>query len=223
MNPPVKDLAGEPVDRRPESRLSDPEQWVDQYGDFLFRYAMLQVREASRAEDLVQDTFHAALKNPDAFQGKSSEKSWFIGILRNKIHEQVRRAGREVCLAEPEFYQEEENASFVSNGFHRGAWKEENRPAQWTLPPESALDREVFWKTFQGCAGKLPRNVAQVFLLRELEELDSKAICDLMNISENHLGVMLHRARMALRRCLEKNWFARHDKPDDSPRKTNKC
>ena len=85
---------------------------------------------------------------------------------------------------------------------------------EWSPDPGASLDRQVFWKTFHDCSSKLPKNVATVFTLREVDSVESKVICALLNISENNLWVMLHRARMALRRCLETNWFAKQNVPE---------
>jgi RNA polymerase sigma-70 factor (ECF subfamily) len=108
-----------------------------------------------------------------------------------------------------EFYADEESGKFASEGVHQGSWIQDQGPQEWRRIGES-LDHEGFWETYRGCAGKLPKNVAAVFSLREVDGVESKEICALLNISENNLWVMLHRARMALRRCLETNWFAKN-------------
>lgn len=195
-----------PPARAPQ--LSDPERWVDEHGDYLFKYALSRLRDPARAEDLVQETFLAALKGGKNFQGRSSEKSWLVGILKNKICDHYRRASRETPFTDLEFYSDEENAAFVPEGVSKGEWLHERGPQAWTNPGAS-LDNEVFWKTYRDCSNKLPKNVATVFNLREVDGIESKEICALLNISENNLWVMLHRARMALRRCLEVNWFSK--------------
>jgi RNA polymerase sigma-70 factor (ECF subfamily) len=181
---------------------------VDDYGDYLFKFALVRLRDASRAEDAVQETFLAALKGGKSFQGRSAEKSWLVGILKNKIYDYFRKAGRETSFTDLEFYADEENDRFVADGIGAGGWIHDRGPQEWPEPGAS-LDREEFWKSFRDCAGKLPRNVNRVFTLREVDGVESREICALLNISENNLWVMLHRARMALRRCLETNWFAR--------------
>jgi len=188
--------------------LSDPERWVELYGDYLFKYAMVRLRDATRAEDAVQETFLAALQGGKGFAGRSAEKGWLAGILKNKICDHYRRAGRETTFTDLEFFAEEENGRFVSEGVRQGSWIHELGPREWPNPGES-LDKEKFWQTYRDCSGKLPKNVAAVFNLREVDGIESKEICALLNISENNLWVMLHRARMALRRCLETNWFAK--------------
>jgi RNA polymerase sigma-70 factor (ECF subfamily) len=191
------------------ANLSDPAKWVDEYGDYLFKYAVARLRDPARAEDAVQETFLAALKGGKSFAGRSAEKSWLTGILKNKIYDHFRKASRETSFTDLEFYSDEESDRFIPDGLMAGGWVHELGPVEWSSAGES-LDNELFWKTYRDCSNKLPKNVAAVFNLRELDGLETKEVCELLNISENNLWVMLHRARMALRRCLETNWFAKY-------------
>lgn len=195
---------------RAAGTLSDPEAWVELYGDYLFKYALMRLRDATKAEDAVQETFLAALKGGKAFAGRSAEKSWLVGILKNKICDHYRKASRETSFTDMEFYSDEEGDRFVPDGSSKDGWIHELGPQEWASPGAS-LDSEMFWKTFHDCSNKLPKNVSAVFSLREVDGVESKEICGLLNISENNLWVMLHRARMALRRCLETNWFAKQN------------
>ena len=155
----------------------------------------------------------AALKGGKTFAGRSAEKSWLIGILKNKICDHYRKASRETSFTDMEFYSDEEGDRFVPDGMFKDGWIHELGPQEWASPGAS-LDSEMFWRTFHECATKLPKNVAAAFTLREVDGVESKEICALLNISENNLWVMLHRARMALRRCLEANWFAKQNLPE---------
>jgi RNA polymerase sigma-70 factor (ECF subfamily) len=187
-----------------EAGVVNPERWVEDYGNYLYAFALMRVRDPVKAEDFVQETFLAALKAN--FAGKSSEKSWLVGILKNKIFDYYRKIGRETSFTDLQFYRDEEAKSFQQGG--NNSWVEEFGPKEW-LEPGADLDRAEFWAVFQQCAGKLPKAVAQVFIMREVDDVDSPAICEALNISPNNLWVMLHRARMALRKCLEINWFGR--------------
>jgi RNA polymerase sigma-70 factor, ECF subfamily len=203
-----------PADRAPaRPGLSKPEQWVDAYGDYLFRYAMVHLRDATKAEDAVQETFLAALKGGKSFAGRSAEKSWLIGILKNKIADYYRKASRETSFTDMEFYSDEESGRFVPDGLFRDSWIDELGPREWSSPGAS-LDSEVFWRAYRDCSSKLPKNVAAVFNLREVDGFDGKEICAMLNVSESNLWVMLHRARMALRRCMEVNWFGKEESPE---------
>ena len=210
-HPVTEPLAATPA---PESRatpgLSDPERWVDEHGDYLFKYALSRLRDPARAEDMVQETFLAALKGGKSFQGRSAEKSWLVGILKNKICDHYRKASRETSFTDLAFYSDEESERFIPDGMFKDGWIHELGPQEWANPGAS-LDNEVFWQTYRDCSNRLPKNVATVFNLREVDGVESKEICTMLNISENNLWVMLHRARMALRRCLEANWFGKQE------------
>jgi RNA polymerase sigma-70 factor (ECF subfamily) len=199
--------SGPDDDPKPQG-LSDPEQWVDLHGDYLFNYALMRLRDPARTEDAVQETFLAALKGGKNFAGRSAEKSWLVGILKNKIFDHYRKASRETSFTDLEFYSDKESDRFVSDGLFKDGWVHELGPREWSSPG-SSLDSEVFWKTFHDCSNKLPKNVSAVFNLREMDGVDSKEICAQLGISESNLWVMLHRARMALRRCLDTNWFGK--------------
>jgi RNA polymerase sigma-70 factor (ECF subfamily) len=190
---------------------TDPERWIQDYGDSLFKYALMRLRDPSKAEDAVQETFLAALKGGGKFAGKSAEKTWLIGILKNKIYDYFRKSSREVPFTDLDFYQEEESARFAGDGLRKGEWIQALGPTEWTPEPGAALDNELFWKTFTDCSQKLPKKVSAVFCLREVDGVESREICQMLNISEANLWVMLHRARMALRRCLEANWFGKQE------------
>lgn len=191
------------------ARLFDPERWVEEYGDCLFKYALIRLRDATKAEDMVQETFLAALKGGARFEGRSAERSWLTGILKHKILDHYRKAGRETSFTDLDFYADEESDRFIPDGIFRGGWTHERGPMEWSSEPGASLDRQAFWKTFHDCSNKLPKNVSTVFTMREVDGIESKEICKMLNISENNLWVMLHRARMALRRCLETNWFGK--------------
>jgi len=180
----------------------NPECWVDDHGDCLYRYALLRVRRPEVAEDLVQETLYAAVRTYGNFQGKSSERSWLCGILKNKICDYFRKLGRETTFSDLEFLSDEMSHKFIDEG-----WNHELGPTEWEPAREVLMDRAEFWGTFRDCLSKLPARVGDVFMLREMEEMETAEICQALRISQNNLWVMLHRARMALRECLERNWF----------------
>jgi len=179
----------------------NPERWVDDHGDCLYRYALLRVRHPEVAEDLVQETLCAAIRVYKGFRGKSSERSWLCGILKNKICDHFRKAGRETSFTDLEFLNDEMSHKFIDQG-----WNHELGPCEWKAGAE-VMDRAEFWETFRACLSNLPARVADAFMLREMEEMDTAKICQALRISQNNLWVILHRARMALRECLELNWF----------------
>jgi RNA polymerase sigma-70 factor (ECF subfamily) len=179
---------------------------VDLYGDYLFQHALFRLRDRAKAEDVVQETFLAALKAGQTFAGRASAKSWLLGILKHKICDCYRTESRETPFTDLTFYAASENELFRARGLAEGEWLHRYGPAEWP-DPGAGLDQETFWKTFHSCMQKMPQRVAAAFSLREIDGLEGKEICSTLGISEDNLWVMLHRARMALRRCLEIHWF----------------
>jgi RNA polymerase sigma-70 factor, ECF subfamily len=184
----------------------DPSEWVDRYGDYLFRYTMLRLRDRSAAEDLVQETFLAALKAHGSFSGNSSESTWLVGILKHKIADHFRRQAREAPLDEGDLREQPDPSPFDGSGH----WA--NGPTDWGGNPADLYREKKFLDQLTKCLSGLSPNHANAFTLREIEGADTGEICKVLNVSETNLWVLLHRARMLLRRCLEANWFERSAK-----------
>ncbi len=184
----------------------NPERWVEQYGDVLFGFAAARVRDPVIAQDLVQATFLAALKAKEVFAGRSTERSWLFGILRNKLVDYYRLQSREVALADLESPFPEEEGFFGDRGPGKDGWVMRIAPKAWDTP-ESSLVTKEFQEVLKNCLSRLPEKVAQAFLLREVDGIPSEEICKDLGVSPNNVWVMLHRARMGLRRCLEVHWF----------------
>jgi len=179
--------------------ISDPETWVDQHGDYLFRCALLRVRNHTVAEELVQETFLAGLQAKDRFAGLSSERSWLVGILKHKVVDYFRKSSREQVEPESDFKDGEGHQFFDE----LGQWKHEaGGPKAWN-DPSTAVEQKQFWTVMKSCLEELPGRTAKVFSLREIDDLPSDEICDTLNITKANLWVMLHRARNQLRQCLE--------------------
>jgi RNA polymerase sigma-70 factor (ECF subfamily) len=188
-----------------EAGPADPSEWVDRYGDFLFRYAMIRIRDRSRAEDLVQETFLAALKGRHSFSGKSAERTWLVGILKHKILDYFRSQSREVSLHGEDFTDPPGDDPFNAVGH----WEGEAGPTEWGGNPADLFRQKEFLEQLTNCLSGLPPAHAAVFTLREIEGAGTKEICKELNVSETNLWVILHRARMQLRKCLETRWFHR--------------
>jgi RNA polymerase sigma-70 factor (TIGR02943 family) len=185
----------------------NPERWVDDHGDYLYRYAMIRIRNATLAKDLVQETLLAALRGREHFGGRSSERGWLSGILKNKIMDHYRKLGRETSFTDMEFLADEFSEKFI-----HGWWIHREGPIAWKPEADVVVHRDEFWAVMRDCLGKLPSRISSVFMLREMEGLTTREICKSLSVTENNIWVMLHRARMALRECLEVNWFKKSDK-----------
>lgn len=181
---------------------ADPMAWLDRHGDALYAYALLRVKEPATAEDLVQDSLLAALKSVANYRGESTERTWLTGILKHKIMDYVRKRYREIPL---------ENDGEESN-HNEDQWFDESghwlhRPGHWESP-EQSLENRQFWRSMNDCVEKLPESLRMVYVLREFDEMETDEIIETLGVtSRNNLWVMLSRARMQLRACLEINWF----------------
>ncbi len=182
----------------------NPEGWVDRHGDCLYRYALLRVRKADAAAELVQETFLAALRSREQFTGESSERTWLVGILKHKLMDHLRRNRRPdsgMVTIEP--------SDATQELFdRRGTWK--HKPHRWGGNPAEVIQEREFRKILEGCLGKLPRTLGDALFLRELDGKDSEEVCTVLAISPANLWARLHRARLLMRQCLELNWFDSH-------------
>lgn len=173
----------------------------------LLRFARLQLRDAGAAEDAVQETLLAALTGSHRFESRSSYKTWLISILRNKIIDIIRAQSREVSatsLSEDEAGDDRLAESLFDR---RGHWKDTARPGRWA-DPEASFEQQQFWRVFEACLDHLPEKTARVFMMREFLGFETGEICKETGISTSNCWVVLHRARMGLRACLEESWFA---------------
>ena len=187
----------------------DPDRWVDDHGDALFGYAMLRLRDADVAAELVQETFLEALKGLANFRGQSSERTWLVGILKHKVVDQFRRRARQERGTGGDSPGDPTESEFFDG---RGAWKV---PVTGRVePPGDALDRVEFWEAFRACLAELPPIYADAFTLCELEGLPGPEACQVLGITPTNLCARLHRARLLLRRGLEARRFGPGDGPD---------
>lgn len=195
--------------------IIDPEAWVDRHGDYLFRFALLRLGDVSIAEELVQETFLAALQGRARFEGKASERTWLSGILKHKIVDYFRRLSRETPLPDESDVGPTDEL-FDENHY----WVHETGPREWGRGPENSIDRNEFWRVLRQCMAELPNRLSSAFALREFDEFSTDEICKVLNVSTTNLWVMLHRARAHLRLCLETNGIGeeRNERRVDGPR-----
>lgn len=188
----------------PENRQRlDPELWVDQYGDYLFRFAHSRIRDSGVAEDLVQETFLSALRARNTFDGRSAERTWLIGILKHKIVDYIRKQSRELPVDNIESL-----ADFADEFFNdKGRWKV--GPVKWAVDPTKLYEQKEFLEIFYRCLSKLTDRMSKAFTLREMDGLSTEEICKVLKITATNCWVLLYRARMEMRRCLEVDWFGK--------------
>ena len=178
----------------------------------MMKFAHLQLRDETLAEDVVQEALAAALTSAKEFAGRSALKTWVFAILRNKIIDQIRLQSRTTNVSS--FSQQEESLdeTFETLFKANAHWSPGNRPNDWGNP-EEALRQQRFWDVFDACLKHLPENTARVFMMREFLEFETAEVCQELSITISNCNVILHRARNGLRNCLEKNWFTAGEQP----------
>lgn len=187
---------------------SDPIEWFELYGDYLFAFAQRRVREQTAAEDLVQETFLAAIQSNNSYAGKSSEKTWLTGILKHKIYDYFKKNNRQSDLTAEEADLSGYNYMFERKDEWDGHWNNKYAPADWdNANPLRNVEEGEFQIVFGSCLENLPERIANAFVMREVDDLSSAEICGVLQISTNNYWTMMHRARLHLRRCIEVNWF----------------
>ena len=169
---------------------------------YLLRYASLQLRNPDAAEDVVQETLLAALAGQSGFRGQSNLRTWLTGILKHKIVDAIRKSTREIASGAFDEDPDIENLGYKFK--ENGHWQE--RPGTWA-DPDSALEQKQFLAALEKCLKALPARTAQAFLMREHMGLETEEICKELSVTATHCWVLLYRARMALRQCLEAGWF----------------
>lgn len=174
---------------------------VEQLRPQLLRFARTQLRNDAWAEDAVSETLLAALEKPHAFAGRSQLKTWLVGVLKHKVVDQLRQHAREATVLVADDGSDLDAELFDA----QGAWRE--LPADWG-DPQASFAQQQFFDVLQACCDHLPPVQARVFMMREWLELDSDTICKALAISATNLWVLLHRARLRLRDCLQTHWFA---------------
>ncbi len=187
--------------KQPDEPVSDPKTWLDRYGDYLYAFALSRVRDPAVAEEVVQETFLAALGAKSQFKRQSSEKTWFTGILKHKIIDHFRKTSRE-----KKYFQNDPSKAAMEAFFNsKDKWHE--KPVRWTDNPHELYKQKEFMAVLYSCLSQLSERQSAVFSSREMDGLSTDEICKLYDITATNCWVLLHRARSLLRHCVEKNWF----------------
>ena len=180
--------------------LHDPEFLAALRRDML-RFADLQLRNKTHAEDVVQEALAAALQGKDTFASRASVRTWVLAILKNKLVDVLRQRVREHVVVNDE--NDDDLDAYFDQRLH---WAEDTQPSTWATPPQ-AMENKRFWEVFEACLYRMPDAAGRIFTLREVMGFDTDEICETLGISSNNCWVQLHRARLALRACLGANWF----------------
>lgn len=171
----------------------------------MLRFARLQLGNDSEAEDVVQEALAGAMKNAGSFRGEAALKTWMIAILKNKIADLIRQRQRRPIPAS-QLAGPDDDGPLPALFDRRGMWRDETRPSAWENP-EAEIHSRQFRRQFDLCLNRLSPQQGRVFLMREVVELDTEEICAELGLSTTNVHVILHRARLALRACLQVHWL----------------
>ena len=196
---------------RAQEQMIDQEFLAEIRRDML-KFASLQLRDDSLAEDVVQEALMGAMANARTFSGKSALKTWVFSILRNKIVDQIRQKSRTTNVSSLSPDEASLDQAFESLFKTNAHWNPQARPADWGDPEES-LRQQRFWEVFEACLKHLPENTARVFMMREFLEFETTEVCQELSLSTSNCNVILHRARNGLRKCLQGSWFSPGEQP----------
>lgn len=178
-----------------------PENWVDKYSDLLLNFAVIRLRDTERSKDLVQETFFVALRSKDSFRGEISEKNWLFLILKSRILDFYKKK-REVNESQLNANRDEDESNYFLESGH---WSKEEAPQSWS--PDKMMESKEFMSILNRCTEKLKELQQTVFTMKYLDDIDSETICKELDITDSNYWVLIHRAKMQLRKCLEINWM----------------
>lgn len=197
---PVADTIAEPAGKH----LLTPENWVAQHADYLYNYALSRLNNEEVARDLVQETFLAALEKTGSFRGESNERTWLTAIVKYKIIDIYRKKANSFTstdefgtpASEPEWFDPDLNN-----------WKKEHWPAPFGVEEHDPLHNKEFMRVLQQCMSRLPPLWMSVFKLKHMDDEQTETICQQMRLTSSNFWVIIHRAKVNLRSCLQKNWI----------------
>ncbi len=182
-----------------ENSVFLPEKWVDNYGDELYRYAIVRVKDNGFAEDIVQETFLSAWRSKETYNGAFSEKNWLYAICKNKIIDHFRKQSSNSSII---IGKEEE--IYFDNIAH---WRSKDSPKDWNINYDKKVEVKEFYSVLENCKKKLKDIQQQVFVLKYMEDLDTVEICEALKITQANYWVLIHRCKLHLRSCIQKNWL----------------
>ena len=181
-----------------------PHHWAQAHADYLYAYTRARISDEELARDLVQDTFLAALEKVRSFEGRSTERTWLTSILRNKIIDQYRKKSSGLLDADVKRAEDEQADFFNADDGH---WNNEPAPKHFGIDNYDPLHSKEFDHILMKCLKKLPALWMSVFTMKHLDEEQTDTICTELKLSASNYWVIIHRAKLNLRACLQKNWI----------------
>ncbi|QNK61499.1 sigma-70 family RNA polymerase sigma factor [Pedobacter sp. PAMC26386] len=187
-----------------DTAITDPHHWVQNHADYLYSYAITRINEEDQARDLVQETFLAALERLDKFEGRSSERTWLTSILKNKIIDVYRKNSSGLGKKMVNLTVEEQDQDFFDP--YDGHWKKSHRPEPFGIEDHDPLMNKELNSILKKCMQKLPALWLSVFTMKHIDDETTDLICAELKVTPSNFWVIIHRAKLNLRACLQKNW-----------------
>ncbi len=181
-----------------ENKL-EPDNWVDNYSDELYRYTVTRVTDSGFAEDIVQETFLSAWRAKVTYKGEASEKNWLYAICKNKIIDHFRKHSKNIV--KPSRAEEDIYFDKVEH------WRDETTPNEWGINYGQPIETKEFYSILELCKKKLNNIQQSVFVMKYMEGIEAENICKVLEITPSNYWVIIHRCKLHLRSCLEINWI----------------
>jgi RNA polymerase sigma-70 factor (TIGR02943 family) len=188
----------------PEPSLLKPHDWVKAHADYLYAFARARIADEEQAKDLVQETFLAALQRADSFAGKSSERTWLTAILKNKIIDVYRKKSSVIFSSSITDAERDQQDFFDPSDGH---WNVAHRPETMGMEENHSLENKEFNRILKLCMEKLPALWLAVFTMKHIDDETSETICTELKVTSSNFWVIIHRTKLNLRACLQKNWI----------------
>jgi RNA polymerase sigma-70 factor (TIGR02943 family) len=184
---------------------SQPHLWVERHADYLYNYAFARLNDDDLSRDLVQDTFLAALEKVGAFKGDSTERTWLTAIMKHKIVDVYRKSvAKGVARFKSTDGESQQRGFFDPDNGH---WNPPYYPQLLGVEDNDPLSNKELAGVLQRCLKKLPPQWLSVFTLKHVDDHKTEVICKSLKISAGNFWVIMHRAKLNLRECLQKHWL----------------
>ncbi len=172
-------------------------EWVEEYTNDLYSWALYKLSNKELAQDIVQDTFLAAAEKLSSFKGDSKPKTWLFSILNYKIIDVYRKKVKRNITVDGDIISNLFNSNGDWNSYYNVAWDDDG----------NLLDDIDFRNVLERCVDNLPDKWRLSVKLKYLQEESGEKICKDLDISPTNFWQIIHRAKLQLRECVKSNWF----------------
>lgn len=181
-------------------------QWVNDWTQDLLSWALLKTNDTDVSQDLVQETFLAALKSFENFQNKSQPKTWLISILNHKISDHFSKTSKNKIVNSKSMSSDDATHLIDSYYDDNGGWQKDSFSNVWDKEDASLLDNPDFIKVWEACMEDLPPKWKEAITSKYIFDKKSDEISQELNISVTNYWQYISRAKVLLKKCIEVYW-----------------